>query len=96
MLLVIRKDQKNIWFKSADDNYLELHKFVQFTLDSCTDPGGYTIVGNSFEIGLMKYVELTGMHKRSFEESRKNILTGSVPQNVSQHAIIIEGCAGGQ
>lgn len=89
MLLVIREDQKNIWFKSADDNYVELHQFVQYVLDSCSDPAGYTIVGNRFKMNLMKYVELTGMHKRSFEERIKHILTGSIPQSVTQHAIIM-------
>lgn len=91
MLLVIREDQKNIWFKSADDNYLALHQFVQYVLDSCSDPAGYTIVGNRFKKNLMKYSELTGMHKRSFEERMKDILTGTVPQTVTQHAIIIDG-----
>lgn len=88
MLLVIREDQKNIWFKSADDNYLELHRFVQYALDSCSDPAGYLIVGDRFKMGLMNYAELTGMHKRSFDERMKHILTGSIPQKVTQQAII--------
>lgn len=83
MLLVIRKDQNNCWFRSPEDNYKAMHEFLQYILDCCSDPDGYTIVicrkGQQFELEFNRYVHLTGMRKRNFKERQDNILTGVVP-----------------
>ena len=78
-ILVVNIKQENIWFKSDTMDFVALHKFVQYVLDSCSAPETYVIVTDAWELALPIYCGICGMYKRSFDQKIKDELTGTIP-----------------
>lgn len=78
-IIVVNKQQENVWFKADSYDFVSLHKFLQFVLDSCSHPDEYTIMAEDWELDMPIYCALTGMYKRSFDERLHDRLTGTIP-----------------